>query len=460
VEPNLINGLASAWWSWMWPVTWQVSILAALVLGLDVALRKWAWPQLLYGLWLLVPAKLLLPPGLASPMSLVGRLVGIGSEAAVTDAALSESTVASAGAMGAAASVATPDWRLGLMVLWLAASAFVVIRTVRGFAVARRSCSDSRAAVPDWVSELFTCTASKMHLRRPPALVVTDRISSPAVIGVFRPTVLLPVRDVENLSRQALSNVMLHELAHIRRGDLAVHAISTVLLVFHWFNPFLWLAQRRSRELREMACDATVVGILSGQAPGYRRTLAEAADRLADTRDRVALGFMGLMEETNMLATRLEWAGKDTWSNRRTRYAATLAAMVAMAVFVLPMCEKAGEPVASKPAGSVESLASPTPPDTSGAMEFWMVTVRPKPLSRPAPVYPEEARQMGIEGDVLVSMVVGADGRVKSATALRGHEMLTGAAVDAVKRMRFSPGEQEGVRVPVKVTQRITFRAE
>ena len=49
-----INHAGELWWSWMWPMFWQVGVLIGLVAGIDLLIRRRVWPQVRYALWLLV----------------------------------------------------------------------------------------------------------------------------------------------------------------------------------------------------------------------------------------------------------------------------------------------------------------------------------------------------------------------------------------------------------------------
>ena len=66
----------------------------------------------------------------------------------------------------------------------------------------------------------------------------SDQIPSPFVLGIFRPKIYL----TPALSPQEKHYVLLHERAHIRRGDCIVKPLAYLLLCFHWFNPVLWAA--------------------------------------------------------------------------------------------------------------------------------------------------------------------------------------------------------------------------
>ena len=62
--------------------------------------------------------------------------------------------------------------------------------------------------------------------------------------GLIRPHVLLPVGLAEELSPPQLRWVLLHELAHVRRGDLWVLLLQRVVQAVYFFNPAVWLANR------------------------------------------------------------------------------------------------------------------------------------------------------------------------------------------------------------------------
>ncbi|HEX3599987.1 MAG TPA: M56 family metallopeptidase, partial [Lacipirellulaceae bacterium] len=95
-------------------------------------------------------------------------------------------------------------------------------------------------------------------VRRACRILQFDGVSQPAIMGVLRPTLLLPASGVE-LEDEQLRMVMLHELAHVRRGDIAVNWALVAIRAIQWWNPVYWLAASRMCSLREQACDAFVV---------------------------------------------------------------------------------------------------------------------------------------------------------------------------------------------------------
>ena len=78
-------------------------------------------------------------------------------------------------------------------------------------------------------------------------------------MGLFQPTLLLPVHVRDKFDPTELRLIFLHELAHLKRGDVIAQGLIALLQILHWFNPILWFAFRRMRIDREPATDALVL---------------------------------------------------------------------------------------------------------------------------------------------------------------------------------------------------------
>ena len=91
-------------------------------------------------------------------------------------------------------------------------------------------------------------------------------------------------------------------------------------------------------------------------------------------------------------------------------------------------------------------------------VEFWAVEDKPEITKQIAPRYPEVARKAGIQGTILVRVLIGVDGKVKQAEVLRGKTIFHKAALKAVKGYEFSPARQNDRPVPVWMALPIRFR--
>lgn len=91
-------------------------------------------------------------------------------------------------------------------------------------------------------------------------------LMEPAVVGIWRQTILVPLDIDKHLTRSQLSAVFAHELCHVRHRDNLTAAIHMVVEAVCWFHPAVWLIGAHLIDERERACDEEV--LLSGGAPG------------------------------------------------------------------------------------------------------------------------------------------------------------------------------------------------
>ena len=151
------------------------------------------------------------------------------------------------------------SWASLLPVIWLVGAGALVLRLIAGFltlaSITRRARSLENT---DW-TDVLDRTAAQMDVRERPQLLVSPRVAMPCTSGWRRPVIILPEAALEwDDERREL--VLLHELAHIRRGDILWHMIAQVAIAIHWFNPFVWAAARCLRADAERAADDLVVG--------------------------------------------------------------------------------------------------------------------------------------------------------------------------------------------------------
>jgi uncharacterized protein (TIGR03435 family) len=91
---------------------------------------------------------------------------------------------------------------------------------------------------------------------------VRERVE-PGVVGILRPTLILPDGIMEQLQPEQLHAVLLHEHCHIRRSDNLAAFLHLIVESVFWFHPLVWWIERRLVEERERACDEEVVRLTS-----------------------------------------------------------------------------------------------------------------------------------------------------------------------------------------------------
>jgi beta-lactamase regulating signal transducer with metallopeptidase domain len=216
---------------------------------------------------------------------------------------------------GIAALVAGAVWLLmaGWLLLRLAYSWRQLIRI-------RRTASAADAATID------TCrNVSKLFHVAPPNVLHSPFLPSPCLAGLHRPAVLLPDAELSLPMR----DVLIHELAHLARGDCYWNLLRRTATALLFFQPLMWRLSRRLDSSAEEVCDDYVV-----QFGGDRR---EYAHRLVDIAELsvapiVAAGA-GIVSLRSMLAARVARI-MDTSRSLSTRVGHALLTLVLLAGLV------------------------------------------------------------------------------------------------------------------------------
>jgi beta-lactamase regulating signal transducer with metallopeptidase domain len=98
-----------------------------------------------------------------------------------------------------------------------------------------------------------------LKLSRKVGVAICDSISSPLVVGVVKPLILLPPAALTGWSPEHLEMVLVHELAHVRRWDNGVNLVQRIVESLLFFHPAVWIVSGWVRRDREDCCDAVVV---------------------------------------------------------------------------------------------------------------------------------------------------------------------------------------------------------
>jgi TonB family protein len=138
-------------------------------------------------------------------------------------------------------------------VFWLAGalvvSAPLLVGTISVSKMARRGAPLTNPALQEAFHKLSSLVPSKIEI------LVCSELSVPLTCGFLRPRILLPA-TAEHWSFSRLNAVLLHELAHVRRRDVAAQVAAHLIAALWWFQPLVWMLRRTVRTESEFACDA------------------------------------------------------------------------------------------------------------------------------------------------------------------------------------------------------------
>ncbi|HXH38568.1 MAG TPA: M56 family metallopeptidase [Thermoanaerobaculia bacterium] len=213
-------------------------------------------------------------------------------------------------------------WICGALIL-AARALIATMRTQRAVQRARES------AVPALAHQIVEEGRRQLGIARPVRVVESALIEVPALHGVFQPTLLLPEGLSNAFGRDELRHVILHELWHLRRHDIAVNWLLTAVRALHWFNPLVWFAVSRIAEERELACDElTLLSLHEEERFGYGRTILKLLERFRSASAVPAV--VGIINHKQRMKRRLMMIGTV-----RKRSPLTVPVMAALAAICL-----------------------------------------------------------------------------------------------------------------------------
>jgi beta-lactamase regulating signal transducer with metallopeptidase domain/HEAT repeat protein len=140
------------------------------------------------------------------------------------------------------------------LAVWAAGVLVIVGSLIWSARTVHRLVRDGRELTdPSWRDPLYE-VSDRLGLDDPPRLLQSDEAKMPFACGLLRPTIVLPA-ECESWTADRRLAVLLHELAHVRRRDLAGHTLGRLVCSLYWFHPLVWTAARRLRSESERACD-------------------------------------------------------------------------------------------------------------------------------------------------------------------------------------------------------------
>lgn len=151
----------------------------------------------------------------------------------------------------------------GLACLWAIGAVLMLARGIVGQVTVRKWLAESATqptditALQQLVSELCT----RLGLRRVVQIVVSHRLSVPAVVGFLSPVILIPPAMLTGIPVDQWRIILAHELAHVRRWDAIVNLAQLVIESLLFFNPAVWWISRQIRVEREACCDALAASV-------------------------------------------------------------------------------------------------------------------------------------------------------------------------------------------------------
>jgi len=331
--------------------SWQAGVLIVLVLAVQWALGRRLDPRWRHALWFLVVLRLALPWTLPSALSVFNLLKSNHPRAVATtsqkDLESGQAATAELATAGNVQLTAAPRRWFTLREPWVWAAVWAAGAGSLGGCLwathhrLSRRVTSCRPLVDEKVLTLLEDCKQAMGLRVPVSVVETNAVSSPSLFGFVRPRLLLPTGLTQSFTLEELRFVLLHELGHIKRQDILLGWVMTLLQIVHWFNPLVWLAFYRMRAERELACDALALSYAREEDnQRYGRTMIKLLEHFGCT--AWAPSLAGTVESKNQLKERISMIANYRRNRRGTALAASL--FVGLGIVTLTDAQSGNKP--------------------------------------------------------------------------------------------------------------------
>ncbi|WP_339807359.1 M56 family metallopeptidase [Paenibacillus sp. FSL R7-0337] len=382
------------WFAGIAEQTLAASMVILAVLFLQYVLRRFINARVRYLLWLLVIARLLLPAVPDSPLSMF-HILGSGGQflTSVMDKApdpggsageaqehspgegaktaypanntaldvqgQTDTLRAEDGAVAdnrsSAGAVGYPLWMKIGTAIWLLG---VVLMLLNGLLYIRRMQRERRQLrqvnAPE-ILQVVLATRRQFGIRRAIPIYTGGSANNPYLSGLTRPWIFVPEQALRELDASRLRHILAHELAHYKRRDMLWNLLGSLAATIHWFNPLVWLAIRRMKIDREVACDTYVLEVLGEEeAINYGLTLVEFLKRFSRVRERRGHLYFSNPQQRQQIKRRISMIQ----SFRKGSYRISAAAVILVALLsIVTLTGASREPSDSAATGAKANRA-------------------------------------------------------------------------------------------------------
>ncbi|MEK4197979.1 BlaR1 family beta-lactam sensor/signal transducer [Cytobacillus sp. FSL K6-0265] len=166
-----------------------------------------------------------------------------------------------------------------LMILWLLGVIVLLSLLLSSFFALNRLKSQTQPVEDANIEALFLSCKKRLGIKRNIDVRYSTETHSPLIFGLFHSVVVIPKNAQSWLTKKDYENVFLHELSHYKNKDLLINYAMIFFQVIYWFNPLIWIASKKMKGDREIACDEAVLQLLHHHEAvvGYGHTMINFA---------------------------------------------------------------------------------------------------------------------------------------------------------------------------------------
>ncbi|MBU3128970.1 BlaR1 family beta-lactam sensor/signal transducer [Clostridium tagluense] len=265
-----------------------------------------------YYIWFILILKLLIPYFPQGPVS-IDRIISFFSSIAHKSMNITNVTVSNNSHKELSMLMdSTKDYAISInrdysifYILWLMVFligfALIVITNIK----LRAGIKDKPQIYDENIKVLLEGCKKDLNINHSINIVRIDGDRCPAIFGFINPYILIPDGIEEKITQDEMRYILLHELAHYKRKDMAVSLLISLLQLIYWFNPIIYYGFYLMKKDMEIACDGHVLSkINEEEIKGYGLTIIKLLELIAYNRKNIFT--LGIIKNKNNARNRIK----------------------------------------------------------------------------------------------------------------------------------------------------------
>lgn len=211
--------------------------------------------------------------------------------------------------------------------LWVLVVSILVLKIVLPTIVFSYKLSFYKEVREHDVLDMLRECKNKVGVKKRISIYKTNLVKVPGIFGIFRPKLLLPSNLEKRIEKDELKYIMFHEISHVKRRDIEINCLVSIIQVIHWFNPVLWYAFYKMSVDREIACDALAMSAIGeNQSSNYGMTILKTVRSFKS--NKVVYGMESFANNKYEVKRRIKMISKF----KKKSYKVSIVALVILVV--------------------------------------------------------------------------------------------------------------------------------
>jgi TonB family protein len=429
--------IAESWWRIYSLHTLETSLFILLIFAIDRSVQLET--KMRYALLILALAKCFVPPIFSAPEQVSQAI----------PAQIFLPAIESPGGATQQFSLSLPEI---MFLLWSFSAVAIALIVLYQNIKLREKLKGANPISASEYGALFSNLSQEVRLYSSP------KVETPLLIGFFRPGLYLP-QSYTTWPQQQIRSVIAHEIAHLSGRDIWALSLQILALVLFGANPLIWFLHRKLLHVRELRCDEIAIRETGITPVEYSKLLYNFIETESRRRALVFSGAYFAQNKKTILG-RFQHLLSLSEKGRSPRKIVHFALPILAGLSFIPFSWQCY----TIPLTPEKNIDAALPPEQTESV-FVAYDEAPEPIGGFAAIqknlqYPEIARKAGIEGRVILNVLVAENGEIDEIKVLKslGHNGCDEAAMVAVRAVKWKPAMQKGKPVKVWVGIPVIFK--